>query len=70
VKVFSEVVGFLQRMDEEINDMNKLRAKQMHLKRLMQLKIKGRFLEETQIFEQELQQVPTVNSQKKVVRKK
>lgn len=42
--------------------MQKLISKQLHMRQLMGLKTKGRFLEETKLFDSELRQLPSLES--------
>ena len=53
--------------EDEQYDMDKLFQKQIKIRQLMNLKTKGRFLEETKIFEKQQKQVPSVKSQRKTV---
>ncbi|TNV87000.1 hypothetical protein FGO68_gene6336 [Halteria grandinella] len=66
VKVYSDVLNYLQRLEDDQYDLGKLATKQLHLKQMMNLKTKGRFLEETKCVDQELKILPSTKSQKKV----
>lgn len=59
----------VQLLEDEAYDLDKLYNSQMHIRQLMNLKTKGRFLEETKIFEYQTKMVPSKELQKKVVRK-
>jgi dihydroneopterin aldolase len=54
-------------MEDEEYDMQKLIMKQLHMRQLMGLKTKGRFLEETRMFELDMHVTPSLASQTKVV---
>lgn len=49
-------------MEDEDYDTQKLFLKQLHMRQLMGLKSRGRFLEETKMFENELHCLPSTES--------
>ncbi len=49
--VFKKVLQHVQLLEEEAYDIEKIFNSQMLIRQLMNLKTKGRFLEETKIFE-------------------
>jgi hypothetical protein len=64
-----ENMQFLQRGDNENKDIKKLFNKQMYMVQLMNMKTRGRFFDETKLFVDMVNQMPSIRSQKKVVSK-
>ncbi len=50
------------------NDRLRLGIKELKLRQLLSLKTRGRFLDETKVFEGDIKVLPSPESQKKVVR--
>lgn len=59
VKVFSELLHNLQKLEEDQYNMKALYIKQLHMRQMMNLKTRGRYLEETKIFEKEIRELPS-----------
>ncbi|TNV86047.1 hypothetical protein FGO68_gene10399 [Halteria grandinella] len=66
IKAYLKLLSQLQEMEGEEFDAQKLLQKQLHMRQLMGLKYKGRYLEETKLFEMEVKQLPSLESQQKV----
>ncbi|TNV85668.1 hypothetical protein FGO68_gene15641 [Halteria grandinella] len=66
IKAYIHLLSSLQELEDEEYDMEKLIMKQLHMRQMMGLKTKGRFLEETKVFESEMKQLPSQQSQLKV----
>lgn len=49
-KLFRQILAQLKRFEDEEYDRSKLRLKKFHLFQMMNLKVKGRYLEETRFF--------------------
>ncbi|TNV74824.1 hypothetical protein FGO68_gene10014 [Halteria grandinella] len=67
IQILMNQLKFLQYQDNQNYDLKKLVNKQLHLKQLMQLKTKGRFLLETALFEGSVNKQPSTDSQRKVI---
>jgi hypothetical protein len=66
-QVFKRLLFHINLLEDSNYDLEKLFLKQMHMKQLMNLKSKGRFIEETKIYESEFKKAPSTKSQKRVV---
>ena len=64
---FFQQIHFLARDSDEEVDFLKLQNKTLYMKQLMNLKIRGRYIDETQYFLEDVKQLPSVESQKAVV---
>jgi hypothetical protein len=67
IEVYIDLVMRLQAELNDENDRNRLMIKELKLKQLLGLRTKGRFLDETKVFEGDMKLLPSVKSQKKVV---
>lgn len=67
-KMFSSFLYNLQKMEEDQYNVKALYCKQLHMRQMMNLKTKGRFLEETKIFDSTVGVLPHIESQKRVIR--
>ena len=62
MKAYSHLLSQLQEMEDEDYDSQKLFLKQLHMRQLMGLKTKGRFLEETKMFDNDMRCLPSADS--------
>jgi hypothetical protein len=62
IKAYVGLLGTLQELEDEDYDMQKLILKQLHMRQLISLKSKGRFLDETKIFDGEVKCLPSAKS--------
>ncbi|TNV84882.1 hypothetical protein FGO68_gene11445 [Halteria grandinella] len=67
-KIFSNFLYNLQKLEEDQYNIKALYCKQLHMRQMMNLKTKGRFLEETKIFDSTLGVLPQISSQKRVIK--
>jgi hypothetical protein len=67
VDLFFQQLHFLARDSDEAIDFLKLQNKTLYMKQLMNLKIRGRYLDETAYFIEDVKQVPSIKSQTAVV---
>lgn len=61
-KIFSDFLYNLQKLEEDQYNLKALYCKQLHMRQMMNLKTKGRFLEETKIFDSTVGALPQVKS--------
>lgn len=60
LRLFQEQLYYLQREEDENLEMKKLENKQLQMKQLMNLKSKGRFLDETLYFVETMKVAPSI----------
>jgi len=63
INQYKRLLQQLHEMEGEEYDAQKLFMKQLHMRQLMGLKTKGRYLEETKIFDNEMKTLPSADSQ-------
>jgi hypothetical protein len=60
INLFLEQLYYLQREENEILDMKKLQNKQLYVRQLMNLKSKGRYLDETLFYVETMKVAPSL----------